>query len=67
VNFSEITRLLEKNGFSLVREKVRSATTAEPDIPGSFEWTITALKRFRQEPPMRYSRLQGSSSRARND
>jgi hypothetical protein len=49
VRFNELVRLLEQNGFRLIREKVRFATIPSPVWTGSFGLTIMELKISRQE------------------
>ena len=60
MRFSELVRLLEKNGFKLLREKGPFAIIQSPAMTSSSELTIMALKKYLPAPVMRYLRQPAS-------
>jgi predicted RNA binding protein YcfA (HicA-like mRNA interferase family) len=59
MKFSELVRMLEQNGFRLIKEKGSVRYYGKPAWTGSFESTIMALKKFLREPATPYSKQPG--------
>jgi hypothetical protein len=65
MKFSEVVRLLEKNGFRLFKEKARFATTRRPGTQDWFGSISTGQRKFHPAHVMLF--LRQPESNATND
>ena len=54
MKFSELVRLLEQNGFPLIKEKGSVRYYGKPGVDRLIRSMIMPLKKYRREPVTRY-------------
>jgi hypothetical protein len=67
MRFSELIRLLERNGFALLKKKDPSDIIQSLAMTGWFEWTIMARRKFPPAHVMLFLSPLGSKKRSRQD